>query len=364
MRLLIWLNHKRLKRGWMQTMVVLGVALSVGSLLVTLGVARGFEKEFKRALLNFYAHVTLQADPSVILPEAEVREALGKIGVGAYTLEPFLFREALIVHEGKIYGVVLKGVGGSPGLRLGAELAKKTGQGTIKLLLPNNQTVKLQVAGTFQTGLYELDSQFALIELEELQKLFGVKRGVQGYEIRLPDSGQAQAVARQLGEILPPFLGIQNWADDNRPLLEAFALEKWFFRLLIGFMILVSLLNIVAAVCLSIFHHKKWIAVLLALGLQTRKLRLLFALEGIGLALAGVFLGLGLSAGLAVSLKKLQWLSIDPQVYFLEKLPIDFASLDCLMVLFAALLLGGFISWMAAGRIAAIPVREGLQDAS
>lgn len=361
MRLLFWLNKKRLKKSGMQKMVMLGIALSTACLLITLSVAQGFEKEFTQALLNFYAHVTLQPDPAIVLPEAEVRQALEKIGVKEYTLQPFLFREALIVHEGKVHAVVLKGIPGLASFHLGAELAKRVGLGVIKLLLPNNQTVKLEASDIFRTGLYELDSQFALVDLDQLRKLFGLHPTMQGYEIKLPDPHLAQTVAFRLAEALPPFLNVQNWADDNRPLLEAFQLEKWFFRLLVGFMILVSLLNIVGAICLSIFHHKRWIAILQALGFSPQKVRTVFALEGFWLGMAGVGLGMLLGSGLYFSLKKFQWLSIDPQVYFLQKLPVDFSSLDGLILIFLSLFLAVVISWAAAGRIAAVSIREGLQ---
>lgn len=357
--------HKRMWRGFSPKMTVFGIALSVAALWLTLSVAQGFEREFQKALLHFYAHLTVPADPGFSLSAGEVRRALDQIGEGSARVKPFLYREALLIHEGKIFGVVLKGEEGIQGLQLGEALAEKLGatrRETVKFMLPSQKTVRLRPKGTFRTGLHEIDSQFAKIGLEELRKLFELPAGTRGYEIFLSDPSRAQEISQRLMEVLPPFVGVQNWIDTNRPLWEAFQLEKWFFRLLIGFMAVTSLLNIVSAVSLSIFHQKRKIALLQALGLTRRRVRRLFAAEGAVLGLAGILLGLLAAGGVGFSLKHFQWLAIDPEVYFLEKLPIDFAMIDGLMIFLAGLAAASAIAWMAAGGIRAVSIREGLQD--
>lgn len=357
----------------MQRLSWAGIVFSVASLLVTLGVAQGFENEFKKALLNFHAHISVLPDEREPLSKEELERAFQKTGSkGAiFSIQPYLYREALLIHQGVMKGVVLKGIPmeAHDGVVVGKALAEKTGSGTnemVRFLIPKGKeisakdTVRLKVAGIFKSGIYELDDQFVLLDLKTLQKLFGLGPKVYGYEIKLKDPDDAPQVAKRLKENLNPSYLIQDWSELNQPLLEAFRLEKWFFRILIGFMVAVSVLNLMGVILLNIFRKKKTITILRALGLRSRQVQLLFALEGFYLGLLGVVSGLILGFSLMITLRYFHWVPIDPEVYFLEKLPMAFQGSDILAVNLLSLLLVVIFSWVVARQTAAVSIREGL----
>lgn len=363
----------------MHTLILSGISLSVATLMVTLGVAGGFKHDFQKALLQFHAHLTILPEGGVSLSAEELRKVLAKEGLEKEitAIEPYLYREVLMIHKGVIKGVVLKGIPMEThdsqlmthdGLILGKALAEKLGEQNlkaVKVLIPKGQqitakdTIRLQVAGTFHSGLYEIDEQFALIDLEQLQKLFGLSSKTKGFEIKFRDPAVAIPAGEKLKEAFPSLL-IQNWAELNQPLLEAFALEKWFFWILIGFMVTVSGLNLVGAILLNIFRKKKVLAILQTLGMGRRSVRSLFAVEGVVLGLIGITIGLGLGSGVLFLLQSVPIITIDPEVYFLEKLPIHLAWTEGFQVaLFSFLLVLGTSLWVSS-RVAEIPIREGL----
>ncbi|MDZ4224652.1 MAG: ABC transporter permease, partial [bacterium] len=288
----------------MQRIVVAGIAIGVAALLMSLSVTQGFERDYKKALLSFNAHL-------MVLPVEErgvSKEEIAK-GIDAESITPYLYREALLIHKGRIKGVVLKGQNlpaGQAGTEdrrpkdeivLGGALAQTLGvqKGeTVRLLLPNGRDIsaknvkEIKVGETFQSGLYEFDSQFALLDIETLQNFFSLPKDFQGYEIRISDPEQAPLVAEKLEEMLGPLVTVENWIDINRPLFEALRMERWLFWILMGLMVFAAALNLIGAVLLSIFRRLKTTSILRALGVPPWKTRLLFTLQGFLLGLLGV----------------------------------------------------------------------------
>jgi len=362
----------------MQMMVLIGVALSVATLLIALSVTAGFEKDYKKALLDFNAHVLiLPGEDQTFLPVTiqKTFQDANLPDVKLISITPYLYREALLIHQGVLKGVVLKGIQKSEvrsrksEISLGRALAEKLGVQSgqeVKLLIPTGgdisakNTKRLEVSETFRSGLYEFDSQFALIDLKNLQELFGLPSTQHGFELRLDNPEMAPLVSAALEKSLGGNVSIQNWVELNEPLFQALQLEKWVFRVLMGLMVFVSSLNLIGAVLLSIFRNQKTISILRALGLSAVQIRGLFAWQGFALGLGGILLGLALGLCVVSGLNRFHWVPLDPQIYFLEKLPVNVEPITIFIIASLSLLLVWQTSWLAAGRASAIPIREGL----
>lgn len=370
----------------MQAMIVLGVGVSIASLIITLGVAQGFEQEYKKGLLDFNAHVTVLPSEDISFSKEVLEETLSKQDFPTSEIlgmTPFLYREGLLTHDGTIKGVLLKGVPKenlpkpvpAGEILLGKALASrlhfifKEGveeKGGLKLLIPEGKEVSeknlkpLTVGGVFESGIYEIDSQFALIDLESLQRLFQLPEDFHGYEIRLRDPSMAPQVALLLREGIGPLIDVQDWIRLHQPLFEAVQLEKWVFRILMGLMVFVASLNLIGVILLSISRRKKAIAILQSLGLSARRVRWLFAGHGFFLGGVGVCCGALLGAALLWGIQRFSLVSIDPQIYFLNKLPAVLIPRHVFIIAAFGLLLIGLSSWKAARGVSGLSIREGL----
>ncbi|MDO8494023.1 MAG: FtsX-like permease family protein, partial [Deltaproteobacteria bacterium] len=267
----------------------------------------------------------------------------------------------------KIRGAVLKGVEnsqGGEGILMGSALANEFGLeegGSVSLLLDyaKQRKEKLPVTGLFKTGLFEIDDNFAILDLKTIAKLFpGIEKNI-GLEIWLDDPFQADKVAQNLREEFPA-LDIRDWMELNQPIFSAFTLEKWFFRIFIGLMVFVAAMNLVGAVLLSIFQRKPEIAILRVLGQSPRKICLLFAVEGF--YLGGIAIAAGTFGALIFlwCLQRYSLVAIDPEIYFLERLPVALHWPELVALLLSCLALVVFISRWVAGRVKNLPLREGL----
>ena len=388
-RRFLWKQQASRSVKVMRGMIVLGIALSVAALVTALSVTAGFERDYKKGLLSFNAHVLILPGEGEKLSAKEVQEAFAQIGLpnlNLVSLTPYLFREALLIHKGVIKGVILKGIPrGKDEMVLGAALAKMLGVGEgegrsadhgpwtmdqkqemVKLLIPKGKEIsdknikRLKVGGVFRSGLYEFDSQFAWVDIEQLKKLFGLPLDYQGYELKISNPDLAPELAEELEKKLGPLVSVQNWVALNQPLFQALELEKWVFRILMGLMVFVSSLNLIGVVLILIFRNQKTIAILRALGWPKRQIQTLFMGQGMALGLLGITIGVIVGVVFVFSLQYFQWIPLDPEIYFLEKLPVDMRPLTVVMIALFGLFLVWQASWLAAKRALTIPIREGL----
>ena len=363
----LWFIQRRWSQiGFMQTLAVTGVGLSVAAWLFCQSIVAGFNREYTRSLLEFNADVMLMSadekwfdlDSTGLPPEV-------------ISQTPFLYREALLIKEGRIQGVVLKGKN-LPGLGahetlLGKALAEQLQIGQfpaeVTLMLPDKTIQKLKATGTFETGLYEYDSQFAMMHLASLQSLFKEPKALTGWELKLDNPAHSEAVMDGLREQYPETIDITDWRGLNRDLFEALSLERGMFRIFMGLLVAIASLNMIATVVLHLFRRRQSVAVLRALGLPLWRVRLLFTLQGILLGTLGGGAGLGLSGIAGVLQEKWHWLKLDPEIYFIDHLPMDFSFVLGVAAVFGTLALCGAASWWAAGGSKKMSLREGLHGA-
>ncbi|MBI4126552.1 MAG: ABC transporter permease [Deltaproteobacteria bacterium] len=364
---------------------VVGMTLAVATLFVALSLARGFEHAYRQSLLGFHAHV-------VLLAQGEVSDATSMLAAlpervhGLTEATPFLYREGLFIGKGSIKGVVLKGIdlqdpswrerfrvsGNSKGE--GVILGKAVFPGvdvgeTVKLLIPKQHAgqspfLDLAVAGTFSSGLYDSDSQFALIDLEQLRKLFGDPSDViTGIELFLDDPERAQSVAVSLEEWLPPTLRPVTWQELNAELFEAIRLEKTVLAIIMGMLVLVAALNIIAVVTVVIHARTREMAILSTLGISRRQRMKLLMRLGFTPGLWGTLLGLSLGIVVAFLLTRTSIIPIDPEVYLLDRLLLDLSPLLCGIIGVFSLGVTCLVAAVASQKLVSLPIIEGLRQA-
>lgn len=299
---------------------------------------------------------------------------------GVVGMSPFFFREALALLPGEIKGVVLKAVDVEkvtqvyplafkaldpsdrgrvadafkkthvyPPIILGVDLYKKffvrsaeknprndASVRQVRLMiardniLPNrvkDYAQTFEVVGTFESGLYEFDSEFVLTSIDTLRPLFNLHGDGNGMEVMLDDPDKAPFLAHQLESQLPAGFQVISWNELNAPLFSAMKLERSFFIIVMLGIVLIGSFNIIGIILMTLWSKKTDMALLSSLGFSSRKLKRLFSFYGLIFAL----LGTGLGALLAYFTLKLvsQWhlIRLDPQIYFVSELPVSWSPI-------------------------------------
>ena len=196
---------------------------------------------------------------------------------------------------------------------------------------------QFEVTGILSTGMYEYDNAYAFIALERAQELAGLGSGVTGIEVRTVDRWQASTVAPRLVAALGwPFRTV-DWQEQNHSLFQALKLEKLGMGVILLLIVLVAAFNIVSTLTMVVADKTKEIGILKAMGMPAKSIRRIFFAQGVVIGVVGTFLGLIIGFGAAIGLDKYKFIKLDPQVYFIDHLPVATQPEDVIMIVLASI---------------------------
>ncbi|AKU98102.1 Lipoprotein releasing system transmembrane protein LolC [Labilithrix luteola] len=236
-----------------------------------------------------------------------------------------------------------------PGLILGRELAKTlhvyVGD-EITLVSPLGdlgpmgvmpRTKKFRVAGIFYSGMYEYDATYVYTMIDAAQDYFQTEGKISAIEIKVEDAEHADRIAPEVVAALDrPELRVRDWREINKNLFSALKLERFATFIILSIAIMVASFCIVCTLLLMVTEKGKEIAILKAIGASDGTILRTFMIEGI--IIGGIGTVFGVTTGLAVC-TGLSWfgLRLDPDVYYIDRLPISVNGWDFLTVALAAL---------------------------
>ena len=196
---------------------------------------------------------------------------------------------------------------------------------------------QFEVTGIVSTGMYEYDNAYTFIALDKAQELAGLGAGVTGIEVKTTDRWQASKVAPQLVAALGwPFRTV-DWEEQNRSLFQALKLEKLGMGVILLLIVLVAAFNIVSTLTMVVADKTKEIGILKAMGMPSKSIRRIFFAQGVVIGVVGTFLGLILGFAAAIGLDKYKFIKLDPQVYFIDHLPVANQAEDVIMIVIASI---------------------------
>ena len=270
-----------------------GVAVGVGAVVIALAVMTGLQQELRDRILGSNPHVyvsrvggiddyrvevgRLRGMPNVVgAAPAVLGQGLISAGRGANpveikgvdpALEPTVTDVRRAMQSGSLDALVNRG-DAIPGIVLGQDLAIALGvavgdsvqvltlEGVLTPMGNRPLLRRRQVVGVFKLGLYEFDSTYAFVSLEDAMRLFD-KPQPDFIQLRVDDVYRAPQVAAVVKERLGDQYSTEDWTVKNRPLFAALTLEKIAVSLAVGLIVLVAALNIVATLILLVMEKHR-----------------------------------------------------------------------------------------------------------
>ena len=157
-----------------------------------------------------------------------------------------------------------------------------------EILLPR----EVRVAGIFETGWNQVDSNTVFCSLRLMQDLYGLGSGVHGVTVRLRPGQDADEAAAQFNALLGGNYRAVSWLESNRDFLFVLQLEKNMLMFIILFIILVASFSIASSLLTSVVRKTKEIGVLAALGGKPRQVAACFCFQGFFIGVTGTALGI------------------------------------------------------------------------
>ena len=126
----------------------------------------------------------------------------------------------------------------------------------------------------------------------------------------------------------------ETWQSKNTTLFSALQLEKLAMAVVIFFIMIVAAFNIVGTLTMVVAFKTREIGILQAMGLPARGVARVFLAQGAVVGLLGTGIGLGL--GLVIASVVDKRIHINPEIYFIDRLPVHVEALDVLIVAVAS----------------------------
>lgn len=240
-----------------------------------------------------------------------------------------------------------------PGIIVGRELAKSlhvmVGD-ELTLLSPIGElgptgvmprSRKFRVAGIFYSGMYEYDATHAYVKLDVAQKFFGLEDKITQIDVRVPEPEQVDGARRAVEAAVagnPTELRVRDWVEMNRSLFSALKLEKIATFIILSIAIAVASFCIVCTLLLMVTEKGKEIAILKALGASDGAVMRIFILEGMIIGAIGTTFGVGTALAAMTGLSYFG-VRLDPDVYYIDRLPVNVNGYDYATVAVAALVI-------------------------
>jgi len=372
-------SRKRAHVALISTISVLGLAVGVAALIISLALLSGFQDRIRAQMAERSAHLVVSPARGDRLAEPEaVRRALAALP-GVLAVEPAIEgRGWLSDASGRSTTPIrfrnmprgsertVAGDAGFPSARLSSSAAARVDAAAGSLVRVLSSRTRLSPVGPIPIEILlrvvavrrgSMLEKAADLEVSEsiARLLTGTASGARAYEARLTDPGRAEIEARRIATALGSAYRVQTWRDLNAPLSFALRLEKVVIFATVALVILVAALNIVSNVALLVVEKKRDLGVLTSLGATPGALARIYLT--LGAAIGGVGTAGGVAVGVLASalLDRFHVVPLPSDVYLLSHVPFAVHPGEVALVAlfaFATALAAAVLPARAAARLA------------
>ncbi len=357
---------------------VIGITVGVAALIVILSVFNGFSKVVSDVLIGFDPHVRILPAQGRSMTLSDSTKELLDTHKQVKGWAPYVESKALIVARSANRIAVVKGVvdtliagvsgvrdavvlgefdlqpfNGRPGIVLGMALADKLGVvvgsevtvvspiGIDAMVMQYGQPDmrKFTVVGIYDSRNKEYDTHYAFIDFDIAGRLFQMRRGMSGIELRLASIADADRARASLAGQLGNDVSVLTWYDLHKDLYSVMQIERWSAFIILSLIIGVASFNILGSLTMGVIEKRRDIGVLKSLGATNRSIMRVFMFEGVLVGTIGTVLGIII--GLVVCYLQIEYklFPLDPNVYIIPAIPIDVRWSDFFAVGGASMLL-------------------------
>jgi lipoprotein-releasing system permease protein len=369
--------------GWI---AIIGMAIGCFALIISIAVLNGFELQVADKIIGFegdlrfskidsniaqdiYEHLENDGNISQIVPFMERK---GVVLTSNNSVRMVSFKAVSFDQIDGFYNLGLDSIivkQNTPQLLLGTLLAERlqveVGD-NIKIMSPIDNPIQIglprilnaEVAGIFQIDVLDYDDRIVFIPLKYGKQLFLRKKSVDGYDSRLIDRNNIDAVKEEMRSHFGSDVRIESWEDMHEGLFNAMRMERIGAIFVLSLIVLVAAFNLTSTLVLVTYQKIREIGILRTLGASANVIKTIIIKQGILIGGIGAVAGLVLSVGIVISQNYLGFLPLPQDIYAFDKLPMVLSVRDVILVPFIAFLLIILASYIAAKRAMLIEPKE------
>jgi lipoprotein-releasing system permease protein len=365
---------------------LIAVALGVMVLIVVLSVTNGFRAELFDKIVGLNGHAVVQGYGGR-LPDWRLIMAEARKTKGVTSATPLIEQPLMASFTGRVEGVLVRGMlvtdiranpslkgkvligtladlkAGSGNVAIGSRLADALGVqvgNSLSLISPDGQTtpfgaiprvVSYRVGAIFEIGVYDYDSKFIIMPMEDAQTLLLMGDAVGMVEIQTDDPDNVARIMAPMVDAVGNKGVISDWRSMNSQLFEALAVDRVVSFFVVSMITLVAIVNILSSLIMLVRSKTRDIAIVRTMGASRSSIVRIFMTVGVTIGFLGIgsgaflaFLVLYFRQGMVRGIEFITGQNIwDPSIRFLTELP---AKTDPFEVM-AVLLLAAVLTFLA-----------------
>ena len=340
---------------------VMGLAVGVSALLLTLFILNGFERVISDKISEFDGHVRIRhfLNEPISTKLTTIDSALINYNDGLI-LSSFIQRPALLRKGNLAEGVIVEGIHNEQadfinnmlvqgnlnfdnksvvlGKRLAEQLKLSVGQKIVLFdlatLNKSNKRIKqFTISGLFHSGMTEYDKSLVFISIVDANILFGMGNSVSGYVLRVEDTSMLDEITASLNNELSYPHMVMNWKEKNRSLFKWMSIQRLPILFIFGLIALVGVVNIISALSMIVIEKTGQIGILKSLGIKGYQLKIIFLFKGLIIGISGGAIGSVIALLIASLQNNFKLIRVPEDIYFMDFIPIDISILSIINIL-------------------------------
>ncbi|MEO8382237.1 MAG: ABC transporter permease [Acidobacteriota bacterium] len=379
----LWSARKRAHTAFLSFISMLGLAVGVATLLISIALLSGLQGQIKERLIESSPQLLVEpAGRNTIERSGEIVAAALRLGVpdvrphisgiawganvDAGIGRPMRVRSFVAGHEPPADRGARRRTGRLPGEEDDAdlpEIALTRGfaaslsliQGdSVRVIAPRTRltpfgpvpVMKLYRIARMVLPTGEENTPDAWLTQDEASSLFGTGGDPTSIEM-YGNAARAEEVQGALAQQFPR-AQFKTWKEINRPLFLALRLEKMVMFATISLIIFVAALNLVSSLSMLILEKRPSVGVLRTLGATERNILSLFMQLGLLIGLSGTLLGNVVGLGVSWLANHFELVKMPGDIDFVSHLPFTLDVPDIVGVNLVAILLSVLATWYPA----------------
>ena len=343
-------------------MSLLGISLGVCVIISVMSVMNGFQIEIKERMLSFIPHATIRTaeegqsnqsfietfenNPSIqsysAFSESDVlilsNETINPIRLIAYENQNYLIEEklkkVLIDQENQLFDSSFSIVIGNDlaeklTVDIGDKLRILTNE---KLILPFGNMPRMKdftVTGIFDSGIFEIDENIALVDMMDANKFLQLDSNVSGYAFDFFDPSNSKRNIKEIARTINVKGWLSDWSSENPNFFRSLDLTRQIIFLVLMSILAIACFNIISTQSMLISDKRSSIASLIAMGFERSNIFYIFIALGISFGMIGLVIGISLSMVISENLSMIvtsieEMASVrlyQPEIYYLAEIP-------------------------------------------
>ena len=343
-------------------MSLLGISLGVCVIISVMSVMNGFQIEIKERMLSFIPHATIRTaeegqsnqsfietfenNPSIqsysAFSESDVlilsNETINPIRLIAYENQNYLIEEklkkVLIDQENQLFDrsfsiVIGNDLAEKLTVDIGDKLRILTNE---KLILPFGNMPRMKdftVTGIFDSGIFEIDENIALVDMMDANKFLQLDSNVSGYAFDFFDPSNSKGNIKEIARTINVKGWLSDWSSENPNFFRSLDLTRQIIFLVLMSILAIACFNIISTQSMLISDKRSSIASLIAMGFERSNIFYIFIALGIAFGMIGLVIGISLSMVISENLSMIvtsieEMASVrlyQPEIYYLAEIP-------------------------------------------